>query len=507
MSNSNKTLCLVLVLIFLTSLVTIQPATVKAHTKTIIVPDDYPTIASAIGNATSGDTIFIKEGTYSGPMYRTLEIDKSLSIIGEGADSTKINLLPSSQNKESDTLIPDWENPINPYGAMKKVHLNTTTWATSLIIDANDVKISNISINSPGDAFISGDRNQIISSKIAIPQVSLSGSYLSIIRDSFSRSLKIVSDSALLIVNGSYLTVSENKLTSLSVYGSYLNISDNTVLGNMNLNGEYCKVSENRGGGLTIEGSNIEISRNHVNTVNVVASNCFAYSNNASFRINGDGNIIAGNNDYHNYPFSYGTGISLVGSNNSIYANEITHNDEGLVVSGKNNIIYANDIANNTWGINVEYGAATIYQNNFINDRCDSTINPMNQPYFFDNGTLGNYWSDYGGFDANKDGVGDEPYVIGDNRSDRYPLMVPFDIGSVKITVPEWVAAYSAILSATLSPTPIPTLTPAPTPTPTITGSFMGNNATLLGAILIVNVVAIGAGLIVYFKKRKGQTH
>jgi hypothetical protein len=31
----------------------------------------------------------------------------------------------------------------------------------------------------------------------------------------------------------------------------------------------------------------------------------------------------------------------------------------------------------------------------------------------------------------------------------------------------------------------------------------MGNNAALLGAIVIVAVVAIGAGLIVYFRKRK----
>jgi hypothetical protein len=55
----------------------------------------------------------------------------------------------------------------------------------------------------------------------------------------------------------------------------------------------------------------------------------------------------------------------------------------------------------------------------------------------------------------------------------------------------------------TISPTLSPALTPAPTPTPTITDSFMGNNAALLGAIVIVAVVAIGAGLIVYFRKRK----
>jgi hypothetical protein len=55
-------------------------------------------------------------------------------------------------------------------------------------------------------------------------------------------------------------------------------------------------------------------------------------------------------------------------------------------------------------------------------------------------------------------------------------------------------------------PTATPTLTPAPTPTPTITGSFTENNATLLGSILIVAVIAIGAGVLVYFKRYRGRS-
>ena len=63
MDNLSKTLSLVFMLVFLTSLVTFQTATVKAQTKTITVPDDYLTIQAAIGNASAGDTVFVKKGT------------------------------------------------------------------------------------------------------------------------------------------------------------------------------------------------------------------------------------------------------------------------------------------------------------------------------------------------------------------------------------------------------------------------------------------------------------
>jgi hypothetical protein len=47
------------------------------------------------------------------------------------------------------------------------------------------------------------------------------------------------------------------------------------------------------------------------------------------------------------------------------------------------------------------------------------------------------------------------------------------------------------------------TISLAPTPTPT---TITGNNASSIVAILIVAVITIGAGLLVYFKKRKRQT-
>ena len=43
----------------------------------------------------------------------------------------------------------------------------------------------------------------------------------------------------------------------------------------------------------------------------------------------------------------------------------------------------------------------------------------------WDNGSQGNYWSNYTGTDNNGDGIGDTPYLVYENNQDNYPLMNP----------------------------------------------------------------------------------
>jgi hypothetical protein len=63
-------------LLFTSSTVGLMP--VHAEPKTIVVPDDYPNIRYAINRANSGDTVYVKEGTYGGTMY----ITKSITLQG-----------------------------------------------------------------------------------------------------------------------------------------------------------------------------------------------------------------------------------------------------------------------------------------------------------------------------------------------------------------------------------------------------------------------------------------
>jgi nitrous oxidase accessory protein NosD len=68
-----------------------------------------------------------------------------------------------------------------------------------------------------------------------------------------------------------------------------------------------------------------------------------------------------------------------------------------------------------------------IYSNYFINvaqlamDTEISEGKPSTNSW--DNGSKGNYWSDYAGTDSNGDGIGDTPHVLYENNQDNFPLM------------------------------------------------------------------------------------
>ncbi|MGD0978214.1 MAG: NosD domain-containing protein [Candidatus Bathyarchaeia archaeon] len=123
-----------------------------------------------------------------------------------------------------------------------------------------------------------------------------------------------------------------------------------------------------------------------------------------------------------------GIGIELWQTNNtSIIGNIIANNWFGIVFQGSSHdTVSRNNITSNSLsGLEFDSSSgSTIYLNNFDNNlQVSSGINSTN---FFDNGTRGNYWSDYTGPDANYDGIGDTLYAT-EAGVDRYPLMKPFD--------------------------------------------------------------------------------
>lgn len=132
--------------------------------------------------------------------------------------------------------------------------------------------------------------------------------------------------------------------------------------------------------------------------------------------------------------------------------------------------------------IELDQGAAnnTFYGNSFPAN-CSVRINDAGTN-FWDNGTMGNYWTDYNGTDSNGDGIGDSPYIIlgvkwdnavGGDVSfvaayDNFPLMEPYNIEHDDIISPQTESSLA-----------------------------------LLVAAAVVVVAVISAGFLIYFKKHK----
>ena len=247
-------------------------------------------------------------------------------------------------------------------------------------------------------------------------------------------------------------TVSGNDITANRVYGVFLfssssnSISGNTVANssdgirlyassdNNSISGNNITTNGNNGLWLFSSSSNI-ISGNNVTSnkymdivltsspSNIISGNHVANSSSGVWLDFYSGNnTISGNNVTANSAF----GIELGSSSNIVSGNTIANNDEGIWLgSSSGNSISENNItANHSFGIDLRYSSNnTIYHNSFENNHAQisSTVSENTWDDGYPSG--GNHWSDYNGTDANGDSIGDAPYIIDANNTDRYPLM------------------------------------------------------------------------------------
>jgi len=284
-----------------------------------------------------------------------------------------------------------------------------------------------------------------------------------------------------------YATLLSNRVENCSEYGIYLSGSYNTLKNNNMRNNKYDFIvngwevsgfmhdvdTSNTVNGepvyYLVNQSNLIVDSSNfpnpgylavVNSINVTVRNLKLVNKSAGLLLGfTNGSFIQGNDIRNNQ-----IGIDVVGSKgNTISANNLTSNDwmgVGLRRDSSNNVMVGNIVTSNgmaIWlfksgknticsnsiqfnGVEIFFdeGSETniIYHNNFIDNKL-VVSNFWNATNSWDDGypSGGNYWIDYNGTDlysgpfqnvTGSDGIGDSPYVIDANNTDRFPLMSPF---------------------------------------------------------------------------------
>jgi hypothetical protein len=157
--------------------------------------------------------------------------------------------------------------------------------------------------------------------------------------------------------------------------------------------------------------TNLEVTGGYINSITVWGSNCLFtnVTTEKTFEINSKGfNTVTESSLANLYLFA---GSSLI--------------SEYRIVS-----IHVTRMS----GLNV------FTQNTFLCDNStDDNFIVVRSANFWDNGSVGNYWSDYltrypNASEVGNTGIGDTPYVLGADNVDHYPLMYPWGAPAVSVS-------------------------------------------------------------------------
>jgi|TARA_R100000479_G_scaffold51000_3_gene24019 nitrous oxidase accessory protein len=325
------------------------------------------TVTQAVEKAQPFDTILIKKGTYK---EYNIGITKPLTIIGEN------NPVIDGENKGEIITIQSDSVTIQGLTVVNVGTSYTTDYAAIRVVKSENFLIKNNTLERLffGIYLEKSNNGKVLNNSIQGDAVNEynSGNGIQLW---YCNKVEVANNEIRNVRDGIYLEFSDqieithNKSTNNLRYGLHFMFSNNDTYTN--------NLFENNGAGVAVMFSKFIKMYDNVFKKNWGT---------ASF------------------------GLLLKEINDSeIKGNIFEENTVGINIEGSNRIEYShNDFKSNGWAVKVRGAcyANTFTKNNFLYNSFDISYNSNINDNVFDK----NYWSNYTGYDLNKNGIGDVPY-------------------------------------------------------------------------------------------------
>lgn len=293
-----------------------------------------------------------------------------------------------------------------------------------------------VTIEGEGNVIIDGDRQGFVlivrSDSVTIRGLNVQHAKVSFIND----------NAAILLDEVGHCVIENNTLKD-NFFGIYLAKSYDSIVRNNDISGHFTSESASGNGihlwyskNITVENNRIDgqrdgiyfefVEQSHIrdnySTHNLryglhfmFSDNC-TYTNN-TFRDNSAGVAVMythhvtmeGNHFIYNWgAASYGLLLKEI-TDSSIKNNVFEHNTIGIYTEASNRIqVEHNDFIQNGWAAKIMANSVDNHfeRNNFIANTFEVSTNSRQNFNHFD----GNYWSEYEGYDLDRNGIGDVPY-------------------------------------------------------------------------------------------------
>ncbi len=447
------------IMVLAAAAVLVAGAGVGAAEKTWYVDDgggvgiNYTSIQAAVGNASEGDTIEVRSGTY----YENVNVDKQLVLIGvdtgEGKPVVDAGGSESTITLSVDCCVVDGFYITGSGSDWGKAGIRITSEDNEIVNNTVSNNYNGIFFEEPSYGGYSSNNNTVTNNTVCYNNEMGIYVYRSHNNTITNNTANSNINDGIKLTHSSYNIVTNNVANSNKDDGFGLSgdADHNTLINNTaNLNYEsgieLYKSSNNNFVNNSVSGNEdgFGLSRSSNNTLisNTANSNtdCGFYLNGLSNNNTVTNNNISSNNDdginmddsFHNIItnniiLNNSDGVYLDhSSNNTVTNNTISLNsNDGIELedSANNNTIIGNTISSNEdTGIGIELSNNNqIYHNNFLNNADQADDDSTN---FWDNRYLsgGNYWSDHTCTGNPSDGS--QPYTIGGGADavDRYPF-------------------------------------------------------------------------------------